>query len=83
MKTLRLVATCAVALFLGQAWAQDNPVQSATPTAAQDVGGTISSSTGEAGSAAKLSRQQVYQDLVRSQQSGEQSRMWSDLYHGQ
>jgi hypothetical protein len=83
MKTLRLVATCAVALSLGQAWAQDNPVPSAAPSAAQDVGGTISSATGEAGSAVKVSRQQVYQDLIRSQQSGEQTRLWSDLYHGQ
>ncbi|KAE8757860.1 DUF4148 domain-containing protein [Paraburkholderia madseniana] len=83
MKTLRLVATCAVALIFGQAWAQDNPVQSATPPAAQDVGGTTSSSAGESGSAAKLTRQQVYQDLIRSRQSGEQSRLWGDLYHGQ
>ena len=82
MKTLRLVVTCAAALSLGQVWAQDNPVQSATPPAAQDVGGTISSSTGESGSTATLSRQQVYQDLIRAQQSGEQSRLRSEFYRG-
>jgi hypothetical protein len=82
MKTLRLVVTCAAALSLGQVWAQDNPVQSATPPAAQDVGGTISSSTGESGSTTALSRQQVSQELIRSQQSGEQSRLRNGLYHG-
>ncbi|KAA1007676.1 hypothetical protein FVF58_23430 [Paraburkholderia panacisoli] len=82
MKTLRLVAICAFALSLGQAWAQDKPVPSEAPSAAQDVGGTPSSSTGEAGHAMQVSRQQVYQDLVRSQQSGEQARLWGDLYRG-
>ncbi|MFM0181370.1 hypothetical protein PQQ75_18560 [Paraburkholderia aspalathi] len=82
MKTLRLVAICAASLSLGQVWAQDNPVQSATPPAAQDVGGTVSASTGESGSTAMLSRQQVYQDLIRAQQSGEQSRLRSEFYRG-
>jgi hypothetical protein len=82
MKTLRLVAICAASLSLGQVWAQDNPVQSATPPAAQDVGGTVSASTGESGSTATLSRQQVYKDLIRAQQSGEQSRLRSEFYRG-
>jgi hypothetical protein len=82
MKALRLVATCAVALSVGQAWAQESAGPPATPPVAQDVGGTTGSSLSDAGTSMKVSRQQVYQDLIRSQQSGEQSRLWSDTYRG-
>ena len=84
MKTLRIVAACAVALFVGQAWGQDQPTTTQTMTAqpAQDVGGVTDISRSDAGGPQALTRQQVYQDLLQSQQSGEQSRL-HDLYRGQ
>ncbi|SAL31490.1 hypothetical protein AWB69_02665 [Caballeronia udeis] len=84
MKTLRIVAACAVALVAGQAWAQAQPATTETATVqpAQDVGGVTDMSRSAAGAPMGLTRQQVYQDLLRSQQSGEQSRL-QDLYHGQ
>jgi hypothetical protein len=84
MKTLRIVAACAAALVVGHAWAQNQPATSETATAqpAQDVGGVTDMSRSDAGAPAGLTRQQVYQDLLHSQQSGEQSRL-HELYHGQ
>jgi hypothetical protein len=29
-----------------------------------------------------LTRQDVYQDLVRSEQSGQQAKLWKDIYRG-
>jgi hypothetical protein len=84
MKTLRIVAACAAALLVGQAWAQDQPATTTTMTAqpAQDVGGVTDISRSDAGAPMGLTRQQVYQDLVHSERSGEQSRL-QELYHGQ
>jgi hypothetical protein len=82
MKTLRIVAACAAALLVGHAWAQDQPVTTQTAAQpAQDVGGVTDISRSDAGAPRGLTRQQVYQDLLRSQQSGEQSRL-QDLYRG-
>lgn len=74
MKTIRIVAICAIGMFLGHAWAQDKPVPSGTAPSAQDVGGVVDASRGEMGMAMSPARQQVYPDLSNSQQSGEQSR---------
>ncbi len=82
MKTLRIVGACAAALVVGQAWAQDQPMTAQTTAQpAQDVGGITDISRSDAGMPAGLTRQQVYQDLIRSQQSGEQSRL-QEIYHG-
>lgn len=84
MKTLRIVAACAAALLVGQAWAQDQPAPTATMTAqpAQDVGGVTDMSRSDAGAPMSLTRQQVYQDLLQSERPGEQNRL-QQLYHGQ
>ncbi|CAD6526575.1 hypothetical protein ACFQ3P_13490 [Paraburkholderia sabiae] len=87
MKTLRIAATCAVALstgYLGHAWAQDQPAptQAAQAAQAQDVGGMPDASIGQSGHAMGTSRGDVYQDLVRFEQSGEQHRLNGGLYRG-
>jgi hypothetical protein len=84
MKTLRIVAICAAALIAGQASAQEKEVASgdAPPPVAQDVGGTSPMSQSDSGSALTASRQQVYQNLIQSQQSGEQARLRKDVYFG-
>jgi hypothetical protein len=82
MKTLRIVVTCAVALVVGHAWAQDQTTPANTAQAAQDVGGMTDMSRGDAGSVKGITRQQVYQDLVRSEQSGQQRQLQEGLYHG-
>jgi hypothetical protein len=86
MKTLRIATTCAVALsvgYLGHAWAQDQQ-PAAVPVAqtAQDVGGMPDASIGQSGRAMGTTRSDVYQDLLRSEQSGEQHRLNASLYHG-
>ncbi|GJH38421.1 hypothetical protein CBA19CS91_36710 [Paraburkholderia hospita] len=86
MKTLRIAATCAVALsvgYVGHAWAQDQQ-PAAVPVAqtAQDVGGMPDASIGQSGRAMGTTRSDVYQDLLRSEQSGEQHRLNASLYHG-
>lgn len=80
MKTIRVVATCAMALILGPAWAQDTPVPAQATQSAQDVGGTSDASRSDAGVTMSPTRQQVYQDLSTSQQSGEQRRIWNSTY---
>jgi hypothetical protein len=83
MKTLRIVAICAAALIAGQASAQEKEVASGdAPPVAQDVGGTSQMSQSDSGSALTASRQQVYQNLIQSQQSGEQARLRKDVYFG-
>ncbi|MFM0168627.1 hypothetical protein [Paraburkholderia sediminicola] len=78
MKTLRIVALCAIGMFLGQAWAQDKPVPSGTATSAQDVGGVTDASRGETGMAMSPARQ-AYPDL-NTLQSGEQSRIVANTF---
>ena len=84
MNTVRIAVAAAAAFFAGSALAQsqsDSQTQAGTPPPAQDVGGSPMS-TGAAGAPAALSRAQVYQDLVRSEQSGQQKALNEGLYHG-
>jgi len=82
MNTFRNVVVCAIALVAANAWAQgQTAAQQPAEPAAQDVGGVISPRI-EAGAPQSMTRQQVYQDLLRSQHSGEQQRLDSDVYHG-
>lgn len=81
MKTLRIVATCAAALIAGQAWAQTTAVSQQDATqGAQDVGGVPPGSA--SGMATGITRQQVYNELIRSQQSGELKELQQGLYRG-
>jgi hypothetical protein len=84
MKTLGIVAVCAVALIAGRAWAQDQPATTVSTTAqpAQDVGGVTDMSRSDAGAPKALTRQQVYQDFLRSEQPGERSHL-QDVFRGQ
>ena len=88
MKALRLAAICAVAALTGSSWAQNAPTasdtlsnSSAAPPPSADVGGVGTSSAAGSG-AAMVTRQQVYQDLIQSKQSGEQARLGRDTYRG-
>jgi hypothetical protein len=49
---------------------------------AQDVGGMPDTSSGQSGRAMGTTRADVYQDLLHSEQSGEQHRLNASLYHG-
>jgi hypothetical protein len=83
MKTLRIVLTCAAALVAAQAWAQDQPPPPASVQANQDMGGMTDAMSSAGGRANQpLTRQDVYQDLVRSEQSGQQAKLWKDIYRG-
>ncbi|MBN3763796.1 hypothetical protein [Burkholderia sp. Ac-20365] len=85
MKTLRIAATCAVALsvgYVGHAWAQDQPATAPGAQTTQDVGGMPDASVSQSGRAMGETRADVYQDLQRFRQSGDQQRLNSSLYHG-
>jgi hypothetical protein len=87
MNALRLAAICTVAALAGSTWAQTAPTttdtMSDTTTAppSADVGG-VSTTTAAGPGATMTTRQQVYQDLIHSEQSGEQARLLHDTYHG-
>ena len=84
MNTVRIAVAAAAALFAGSALAQsqsDDQKQASTPPAAQDMGGSPMS-TSASGAPVALTHAQVYQDLVRSQQSGQQKALNEGLYHG-
>jgi hypothetical protein len=84
MNTVSIAVAAAAAFFAGSALAQsqsDQSQQAAMPPAAQDVGGSPMS-TGAAGAPMALTHAQVYQDLVRSEQSGQQKALSEGLYHG-
>jgi hypothetical protein len=81
MNTFRNVAVCTLALIAANTWAQDPSAAQPAEPPAQDVGG-VTSPRMDAGVPRSVTRQQVYQDLLRSRQSGEQQRLDSDLYHG-
>jgi hypothetical protein len=88
MNALRLAAICTVAALTGSTWAQNAPTatdtlsnSSAAPPPSADVGG-VGTSTAAGSGAAMVTRQQVYQDLIHSEQSGEQARLLHDTYHG-
>ncbi|CAG9209198.1 conserved exported hypothetical protein [Paraburkholderia caribensis] len=85
MKTLRIAATCAVALsvgYVGHAGAQDQSATVPVAQTAQNVGGMPDTSSGQSGRAMGTTRADVYQDLLHSEQSGEQHRLNASLYHG-
>jgi hypothetical protein len=84
MNTVRIAVAVAAAFFAGSALAQsqgDDQQQASTPPAAQDVGGSPMS-TSAAGAPMALTHQQVYQDLVRSEQTGQLKALNQSLYHG-
>lgn len=87
MNALRLAAICTVAALTGSTWAQNAPpaTDAMTNTAAvppaADVGG-VAPGTGAGPGATITTHQQVYQDLVHSEQSGEQMRLRQDTYRG-
>ncbi|MEX3999220.1 hypothetical protein AB4Y38_10015 [Paraburkholderia sp. EG285A] len=85
LNTVRIAVAAAAALFAGSALAQaqsdDQTQQASTPPAAQDVGGAPMS-TSASGAPMALTHAQVYQDLVRSEQSGQQKALSEGLYHG-
>jgi hypothetical protein len=81
MKTLRILVACAAALLAAHAWAQNATAsQQDTSQATQDVGGVPPGTA--AGMPMGITRQQVYDDLVRSEKSGELQRLQQDLYRG-
>jgi hypothetical protein len=83
MKTLRIAAACAAVLVAGYASAQeDKSATTATPPVAQDVGGTSQLSATGSGSSMRITRQQVNDDMARSQSTGELNRLQQDIYHG-
>jgi branched-subunit amino acid ABC-type transport system permease component len=88
MKALRLAAICAVAALAGSTWAQNAPTTTdmatdtaTAPPASADVGG-VGNATGTGAGMQMITRQQVYQDLIHSEKSGEQARLSHDTYHG-
>jgi hypothetical protein len=83
INTVRIAVAVAAAFFAGSALAQSqsDSMQSSSPAAAQDVGGSAMS-TSAAGAPATLTHAQVYQDLVRSEQSGQQKALHDGIYHG-
>ncbi|WP_322042691.1 hypothetical protein [Paraburkholderia sp. J67] len=82
LKTVRIAVACSAAFFAGLALADttSDPSQAAPP-ASQDVGGMPMTNSASGGPIA-LTHAQVYQDLLRSEQSGERDRLNNDLYHG-
>lgn len=80
MKTIRIVAICAIGMFMGHAWAQDRPVPSGTEASTQDVGGVTDASRGETGMAMSPARQQTYAQPGKSQLPGDPSRILSDTF---
>jgi hypothetical protein len=80
MNTLRSVVACAAALIACSAWADDATATSQTEPPTQDTGGVTPGM--QAGANQALTRDQVYQDFLRAQQSGQIKRLQQDLYHG-
>ncbi|WP_321871039.1 hypothetical protein [Paraburkholderia tropica] len=82
LSTVRIAVACSAALLAGLAWADSSTDPASTPpSASQDVGG-VPMSNSASGAPITLTHAQVYQDLVRSEQSGERARLNGDLYHG-
>ncbi|POR55997.1 uncharacterized protein DUF4148 [Paraburkholderia eburnea] len=84
LNTVRIAVACSAALFAGLALADSPSDQSqGAPSASQDVGGMpMTNSASGAPQSLTLTHAQVYQDLVRSEQSGERDRLNNDIYHG-
>jgi hypothetical protein len=84
INTVRIAVAAAAALFAASALAQQqssDQMQASSPPASQDVGGSPSS-TSASGAPMALTHAQVYQDLIRSQQSGQQKALSEGIYHG-
>jgi len=83
LSTMRMAVACAAASFAGFAWADSQPdQQTASPQASQDEGG-VPSTMSAAGAPMTITRTQVYQDLLHSEQNGEYDRLQKTLYNGQ
>jgi hypothetical protein len=82
LKTVRIAVACSAALSAGLALADStsDPAQAAPP-ASQDVGG-MPMTNSASGAPMALTHAQVYQDLVRSEKTGERDRLNNDIYHG-
>lgn len=82
LNTVRIAVACSAALFAGLALADSpaDPAQS-PPSASQDVGG-MPATNSASGAPMALTHAQVYQDLVRSEKSGERDRLNNGIYHG-
>ena len=90
MNTLRFVAAATIALIGTGAWAQEMTPQQAqlqaaqipaTESASQDVGGVAPGVGG--GAPQGVTRQQVYQDLIHSEKSGQLQMIQNDVFRGQ
>lgn len=83
MKTLRIVVLGALTLTCAQAFAQDTPAMQQTPQAAQGTAavGGVPSMSSEMGAPMGKTREQVYQELLQSQQNGQAARL-QELYKG-
>ncbi len=91
MNTLRLAAVVTIALIGTSAWAQEltqaqaqlqAQVQpQATESASQDVGG-VAPGVG-AGAPQGLTRQQVNQDMISSERSGQLQQIQNSVFRGQ
>jgi hypothetical protein len=82
LSTMRLAVACAAACCAGFAWADSqSDQQPASPQASQDVGGTPSSMSA-AGAPTPLTHEQVYQDLIRAEKSGQLEELKKTLYNG-
>jgi hypothetical protein len=82
MKLLSIATTAALALVCAHALAQTTtePSQPADPDAILAVGGSAAPQTAMGAPAGKT-RDQVYRELIQSQQNGEAQRM-RDLFKG-
>ncbi|QCP53310.1 hypothetical protein FAZ95_30065 [Trinickia violacea] len=90
MNMLRLAAVATIALIGTGAWAQElTPEQaqiqaaqfSTTESASQDVGGVEPGVGG--GAPQRVTRQQVYQDLIHSEKSGQLQMIQNSVFRGQ
>lgn len=80
MMVIAAALPCACALAHDASTSQQPAQEPAQTTSTTSFGGT-SSMSGESGTPAALTRQQVYQQLIQSRSSGESQRL-QELYHG-
>jgi hypothetical protein len=87
MNTIRIAVVSALTLICAQAFAQDATMTpqgsgSADQSAAATAVGGVPSSTSQMSAPMGKTRQQVYQDLVQSEQSGQLARLQQGIYKG-
>ncbi|RQH04171.1 hypothetical protein [Paraburkholderia dinghuensis] len=83
LSTMRLAVACAAACFVGFAWADSQPDTSpGSPQPSQDVGG-MPSTMGASGKSTAITHEQVYQDLIHSEQDGDLERLKKTVYRGE